>query len=158
MHLQHALPLTAEMAISHACLALLHIICIIYRTGKRSKIIFSVGEGGVAVVIQIICYLVCNDVTVLWAYLEKKKVRVRVVDFLHEGKIFEHRRHFGPLLLEGSDVREQAVAVSTCRGEGVAASEAAEEAIALRMLLDDLGFGDDSLSEIASESRVCVDF
>ena len=46
LHLQHAWPLTAEMAISHACMALLHIICIIYRTGKRSKIIFSVGEGG----------------------------------------------------------------------------------------------------------------
>ena len=45
-HLQHAWPLTAEMAISHACMALLHIIWIIYRTGKRFKIIFSVGEGG----------------------------------------------------------------------------------------------------------------
>ena len=45
LHLQHACPLTAEMAISHACMALLHIICIIYRTGKRSKTIFSVGGG-----------------------------------------------------------------------------------------------------------------
>ena len=44
LHLQHAWPLTAEMAISHACMALLHIICIIYRTGKRSKIIFLLGK------------------------------------------------------------------------------------------------------------------
>ena len=68
LHLQHAWPLTAEMAISHACMALLHIIWIIYRTGKRSKIIFF-GWGRRRAVV----FNPNHDVTLLWAYLEKKR-------------------------------------------------------------------------------------
>ena len=53
--------------------------------------------------------------------------------------------------------RKQAtVALSSCEAEIVAASEAAKEALALRMLLADLGFGDDAPTRLAVDNQSAI--
>ena len=50
--------------------------------------------------------------------------------------------HYMSAAVSWSSKKQATVALSSCEAEIVAASEAAKEAISLRNLLDDLGFGD----------------
>ena len=45
--------------------------------------------------------------------------------------------------------KQPTIALSSCEAEIVAASEAAKEVLSLRMLLSELGFGDDSPTQLA---------
>eukprot|EP00966_Prymnesium_polylepis_P138774 3206714-Prymnesium_polylepis.1 len=55
-----------------------------------------------------------------------------------------------------SSKKQATVALSSCEAEIVAASEAAKEAVSLRNLLDDLGFGDSEPTRLHVDNQSAI--
>ena len=67
-----------------------------------------------------------------------------------------HVFHYMSAAISWASKKQPTIALSSCEAEIVAASEAAKEAISLRMLLKDLGFGDPKPTHLSVDNQSAI--